>query len=245
MGLNNTRIIPDPNIKVKTKEKYVLGIIDPQNDFFSLGKWAVPGSDKIIGPINKLRFALVDRALTFICENSYHDNHVCFASTHDQNEFTKIKLDLEMGANSIETVSQTMLPTHCVKNTQGQYIHQDLIVLKRDKIFTKGTNLNVPTYSAFGDKFNLKYENTGLNDWVKELGIKNIILVGIGIDWCLGNTAKEAIGLGYKVHIILNCICGFDFDKSLNILKELEDIGVIIYDNLDNFLQMCELFAKN
>lgn len=261
MGSINTSISPE--IKPIKKEKYILGIIDPQKDFFSGGKWYSTGSDGIIGPINKLRFGCVDHVDTFITVNSYPPNHINFDSTHNQKELEKIKLDLEISNNSInrnssidrnssiEHINQIVLstptstPTHCVQDTVGQQIYQDLIVLKRDKIFIKGTYQNIQTYSAFGDKFDCKYENTGLDKWLKSTDTKNIILIGIGIDTCIGNTAKEAIKLGYNVHIILSCVCGFEKNSSYSVLHDLEYLGAKLYDDVDIFLQLCEIFAKN
>ncbi len=51
----------------KPKQKFVLGIIDPQNDFCEGGSLAVLDANKIFGSINKLRYVCARNGIkTFI-----------------------------------------------------------------------------------------------------------------------------------------------------------------------------------
>ncbi len=227
-----TRLVDPLRIK---KSKFVMGIIDPQNDFLRGGTLAVDDANDIIGPVNKLRFILYDYMDTFISQDFHPPDHMSFASTHGLTPLTNIKLDLVMTDNKVLNVEQTLWPTHCVSETPGCNFHKDFIILKRDKIFQKGTKSNVESYSAFGDEFANTYENTGLHKWLLQKEITDIILVGLATDYCVYNTAKDAIRLGYRVHLILSCVRGVKPDSTKKALADLSNRKVVFYDDIEDF----------
>lgn len=70
----------------------------------------------------------------------------------------------------------------------------------------KGTYPDLESYSAFSDE-NYNYcENTGLDDWLKNKNITDIIFVRLATDYCLYNTELDIIKNGYKIHIMLSCV---------------------------------------
>ena len=224
------------SILLKTiPKKFILGIIDPQNDFFKDGLLAIENANEIIGPINKLRFNCFDYMETFISQD-YHDPlHMSFYTTHNKEKFSKQLLDLKMEDGSIVQVHQDMWPVHCVKDTMGVNFHKDIITLENDKIFRKGTKVNVESYSAFGDENDGKYENTGLNKWLKSKNITDIILVGLATDFCVYNTSLDAIKYGYQVHLIRSCTRGVKPESTEKALEDLSNKGVEFYDDIDDF----------
>jgi nicotinamidase/pyrazinamidase len=233
MGLtcSSNKIYPKSN-----KRKFVLGIIDPQNDFFQSGSLEVPNSIEIIGPINKLRFLLMGKIDTFISMDTHPNNHISFASTHNKDVYNVIKIEAVMENKDIIVSEQTLWPTHCVVNTFGQKIHSHIITTNLDLIVKKGTIHNVESYSAFGDENGNYYENTGLDDWLKNKNTTDIILVGLATDYCVYNTALDGIKNGYKVHVILSCVRGVNKDTTTSAIQDLKVNGVIFYDDIDSFL---------
>lgn len=221
---------------LKSKRKFMLGIIDPQYDFFRGGALAVADANDIIGPINQLRFICQDYMDTFVSQDYHPSDHMSFAATHGSKQFEKNTLNIEMPDKTVKTIVQNMWPTHCVRETAGCDFHKDLILLKRDKIFRKGTLTNVESYSAFGDEFANKYENTGLQNWLKSYKITDIILVGLATDYCVYNTALDALRQGYQVHIILSCTRGVAVDSTEKALADLNAKGVKFYDEVYNFI---------
>lgn len=219
------------------KEKFILGIIDVQNDFFKNGSLAVTDAESILGPINKLRYLLPKHIDTFVSQDYHSPNHMSFATTHNATQFEKKNLSLEMPDKTFLNITQDMWPRHCVKDTLGVQFHDDLILTHKDKIFKKGTLTNVESYSAFGDEFNAKYENTGLNVWLKEKGITDIILVGVATDFCVYNTALDAIELGYNVHLILSCTRGVGVKTTEDALKDMKTKKVVFYKTIDEFVR--------
>lgn len=217
--------------------KYILGIIDPQNDFFQSGALAVPNSNEILGPINKLRFMLKDKVDTFISMDSHPSSHISFASTHKAQLFSKVDLRIMMNDNNIVTVEQTMWPTHCVIDTPGQQIHSDLITFESDIKIKKGTMEKIESYSAFGDEFANKYENTGLHAILAQRKITDIILVGLATDYCVYYTALDALTYGYSVHLILSCVRGVSKETTEKALEDLRKNKIKIYPEVNDFLR--------
>ena len=224
--------------KIHTEKKFILGIINPQNDFFKGGSLEVPNAEDIIGPINKLRFLCYDYMNTFISQDYHPPNHMSFASTYNEKPFTNKKLSIVIKNDKLE-INQTLWPNHCVQNTDGSNFHKDLIVIDEDQVVRKGANKNVESYSAFGDDNHGKYEDTGLYDFLKSKGITDIVIVGVATDYCVYNTVLDTYFYGFNVHLILSCIRGVAVDtttKAINHMKELRN--VTFYDNVEEFYKV-------
>jgi len=241
MGLEqsniNFKIMPFNDLDKKNKIKFTLGIIDPQNDLFEGGALGVPKSNKILAPINKLRFLTWDYMEVFLTQNSFSHNHISFATTHNANPFEKRTITIKLPDNREITKQIELLPAHCVDKTWGERFHSDLIVLSGDKVFKKGTINTVDSFSAFGDEFFGKYESTGLNEWLKSNNITDIILTGIMSDNAILNTGIQAIDKGYRVHIILSCVAGVSRDKMDNSVNKLINAGALAYLTIEEFFQ--------
>lgn len=226
----------DNKSKSKRRERFALGIIDVQNDFCADGgALKVKDAERILAPINMLRYLYDDHIPTFVSKDWHAGNHMSFASTHNAKEFTDLKLRLRMEDGTYTDVEQKVWPTHCVNNTPGAELHKDLIVTNRDKIIHKGTKTNVESYSAFGDALGRKYEKTELYDWLTERKITSIILVGLATDYCVYNTAITALVLGFQVHIILSCVRGVSEDTTAKAMENMKQHGVYFYDDIDSF----------
>jgi nicotinamidase/pyrazinamidase len=237
----SSKIVPIRSYSVlsnsQTPKKFVLGIIDVQNDFCKGGALAVTDADLTIGPINKLRYLFDDHIKTFISQDWHNADHISFAASHEgAKPRDDLKLHLQMDDGTYVDTVQKVWPVHCVKNTRGSDLHSDLIVRQQDSIIRKGTKTNVESYSAFGDENKNKYEKTNLNNWLTENGISDIILTGIATDYCVLNTALDAIRLGYRVHLILSCTKGVAEDTTIAALKTMKEKGVIIYNDVDSFV---------
>lgn len=235
---NKVNIKPDTKLEINAKfnKNFVLGIIDTQNDFFCTGSLAVPNANDIIGPINKLRYELGDGMNTFFSMDTHPPNHISFGATHQIEPFKKIKLKSMMANRDVVETEQELWPVHCVYGTFGNQIHPHIITNPRDWIIKKGSIHNVESYSAFGDENDNKYENTGLNNVLKSVKCTNIILVGLAMDYCVYNTALDALKYGYAVHIILSCVRGVNEKTTINSIKDLKSRGVYFYSDIKDFI---------
>lgn len=233
-----------PHLLLQNK-KYALGIIDMQADFCRGGALMVNGAEEIIGPINRLRH-LFKTIPTFVSLDMHPPNHVSFATTHGVNVNTKISVTNTMPDGTKKTFQQDMWPTHCVKGTHGCTLHPDVVILPDDFIINKGTLKEVESYSAFGDEFQNSYEKTALLPWLKERGITDVILVGVATDYCVANTAYDALRLGFTVHIISSCTRGVSPDTTSAAIANITHYGSgnihecargKLYSSVDEFLQ--------
>lgn len=201
------------------RPKSALIIVDVQNDFCEGGSLAVGGSLEIIPVINKLREdKLFDVIIT---TRDYHQaDHVSFAENHPGEKlFTKIIVE-ETGRE------QMMWPTHCVVGTPGCEYHQDLVVKKTDKEILKGTVKMVESYSGFGGDG----EETGLNKYLKQQGIKQVFSVGLAYDYCVGSTAVDAAKNGYKSYLINDASRSVSDETKSVMTERLQKAGVSVID---------------
>jgi nicotinamidase/pyrazinamidase len=208
----------------KIQQNFALGIIDPQNDFFKGGNLVIKDAEQIIGPINKLRFLCYDYMYTFFSQMYHPQKHMSFASTYNEKPFISKNLTLIMNDNTKIVVEQTLWPNYCIQGTEGCQIHKDIIFLKNDKLFKKGTMINVESYSAFGDEYMGHYEDTKLKNWLIKKKITDIVIVGLATDYCVYNTVLDANNCGFVVHLILSCIRGINENSTKIALDHMKTI---------------------
>ena len=190
-------------------------VVDIQNDFLPGGTLAVNNGDLIIPIVNSLmrQFELV------IATQDWHPvNHGSFASNHENK-----KPGDQIVLNGLD---QVLWPDHCVQHTWGAEFSTELDISKFFKIFQKGTNIHVDSYSGFFD--NGKKTDIGLNDYLQNSGVDEVFIVGLATDYCVKFTAIDAAELGYKTHVIADAtravnLTDDDFERSL---QEMNSKGI-------------------
>ncbi|MGA3020925.1 MAG: nicotinamidase [Candidatus Micrarchaeales archaeon] len=110
-------------------------------------------------------------------------------------------------------------PAHCVSGTKGAEFHPKLMIPKDSMIISKGTDPDKEAYSGF--------EGTELSRILKEKEIKQVFVCGLATDYCVKNTAADAIKLSFTTYLLLDCIKGVDIREgdSAEALKYLEGLG--------------------
>jgi nicotinamidase/pyrazinamidase len=179
-----------------------LVVIDVQNDFCPGGALAVPAGDAVVPVIN----SVMSRFSHVVLTQDWHPaGHLSFASSHP-------------GRQPFETVTvnygpQVLWPDHCVQGTPGANFHPGLDTSKAAVIIRKGRNPEVDSYSAF-------YENdrrtaTGLEGYLKGLGIRRLFLCGLATDFCVLYSALDARAAGFACTVVEDACRGIDLDGSL------------------------------
>ena len=102
-----------------------------------------------------------------------------------------------------------MFPPHCVKNTEGSKIIEDLEVEETDKIIFKRR------YSSFC--------GTDLDIYLREREINEISIVGVCTNICVLYTAADARNISYDVNIYREGVASFDSEAHDFALKEMEN----------------------
>ncbi|EEQ98262.1 Pyrazinamidase/nicotinamidase, putative [Perkinsus marinus ATCC 50983] len=202
-------------------------IIDVQKDFCKGGSLAVPDGDAVVDVINGLREKL-SPATSLVClTQDWHPvGHVSFQSTHacqGAELFKPFKLP--------DGTEQMMWPDHCVQCTKGSQFHDRLVVKGTDKFIKKGTNVSVDSYSGFFD--NNRVHHTELNAILKAAQIIRVIIVGLAFDYCVGYTALDAVGLGYKAIVVEDATRPVAPDSASAMRKRLLDAGVELVHSKD------------
>jgi len=177
--------------------------------------------------------------------------HISFAASNDKryskdpvtglSMLNKEELIKEVNGEKVDLGSQELWPKHCIQKQQGAEFHQEIkslwkeaelvTVLEKNKdynnnkpkIIRKGSNLNIDSYSGFGDKFNNKYDRTELNDLLKKLKVKTVVVCGLAFDYCVKFTCLDALRIGFNVVLIKDATASVVSALDERNIKELEE----------------------
>jgi nicotinamidase/pyrazinamidase len=164
-------------------------LVDIQNDFCPGGTLAVADGDAVVPVANRLMNA-VD--LVVATQDWHPANHGSFAGNNPGKQvFT-------MG--DLAGLPQVMWPDHCVQWTGGAQFHPGLDTKRINRVFPKGTDATIDSYSGFFD--NGKRKATGLGDWLKAKGVTEVLICGLATDYCVKATAIDAVQLGFRTVLI-------------------------------------------
>lgn len=164
-------------------------LIDLQNDFCPGGALAVDEGNLLIPIANALmpKFDLV------IATQDWHPaTHGSFAANHPWRRPGQV-IDLN-------GLPQVLWPIHCVQESFGAEFVQSLNTAGIHKVFVEGTDPEIDSYSGFFDNGHRKA--TGLGDYLKEMGVSEVWVMGIATDYCVKFTVLDALELGFKVNLI-------------------------------------------
>lgn len=192
-------------------------LVDIQNDFLPGGALAVPEGDAIIPVVNRLlaRFELV------VATQDWHPpDHGSFAASHpDRRPFESIEID---------GLPQTLWPVHCVQQTGGALFAPALDTRRIARVFPKGTERDIDSYSGFFD--NGHRRATGLGAWLRERGVTRTVVAGLATDYCVKFTALDAVTEGFAVSLAEDACRGVNLQPTdvTNALAELRQAGVAI-----------------
>lgn len=189
-------------------------IIDIQNDFLPGGALAVDQGDQVIPIINELqgKFDLI------VGSQDWHPaDHGSFAANHIWTKPYQV-IDLD-------GLEQTLWPIHCVQNSWGANFAKAIQREKWDRIFQKGSNPKVDSYSAFFD--NGRREDTGLSSYLKEKGVIDVFICGLATDYCVKFSTLDALSEGFKTTLIADACRGVNIspEDSHQAIEEMKAAG--------------------
>lgn len=172
-------------------------VVDVQNDFAPWGALPVPRGDEVVPVANRLipQFELV------VATKDWHPpDHGSFASQHPgRKPFDVIDL---------AGLEQILWPDHCVQGTPGAEFIAGLQTDSIDRVFYKGIDRQVDSYSGFFD--NARRRSTGLDRYLAERSVDRIFIAGLATDYCVKFTALDARSLGLDTHVVLDGCRGID-----------------------------------
>lgn len=193
-------------------------VVDVQNDFCPGGALEVKDGDTIIPFIN----GILDNYNFVVFTKDWHpEDHISFAKNHGKEAFSTIALPYG---------EQVLWPVHCVAGTHGSEFHSDLKTDVSDwksRIFYKGSNKNVDSYSAFLEAD--RVTETGLRHYLSSLGVKKVDVVGLATDFCVAWTALDSAQYGFKTRVLMEGCRAIDNAGSLDkAILDMKSAGVEI-----------------
>ncbi len=155
-----------------------LVVVDVQNDFCPGGALGVPEGDQVVPVVNEW----VARA---------HREGWAVAFTQDWHPPHHVSFHERGGP----------WPPHCVQDTWGAALRDDLSVPPTAARFLKGYEPDVDAYSGFGGRRAEGGAPVGprLLEWLVAEGVHRVVVVGLATDYCVAATARDALASGFPV----------------------------------------------
>ena len=202
--------------------KQALILVDIQNDFVPGGALPVAEGDRVVPIANRLQkhFDLI------VATQDWHPaNHGSFASQHAGKTIGDV-IDLH-------GLPQVLWPDHCVQRSNGAEFHPDLDRSRVARVFQKGVDPEIDSYSGFFD--NGHRRGTGLAEYLKSQGVTHVFVCGLATDYCVKFTALDALKLGFKTHLIEDACRGVNLrpGDGQRAVEEMRAAGVTVTNSQD------------
>ena len=164
-------------------------LVDLQNDFLPGGALPVPGGDEVIAVANQIMAAY---SFVVATQDWHPQDHLSFASQHPGKR---------PGDHIVlEGLDQVLWPDHCVQGTWGAEFAADLATAGIHEVVRKGTLRRVDSYSGFFD--NARRNATGLENLLRQRGVRAVHVMGLATDYCVLATCLDAAGLGFATTLV-------------------------------------------
>jgi nicotinamidase/pyrazinamidase len=164
-------------------------LVDIQNDFCPGGALQVKHGDEVVDVANRVarHFDLV------VATQDWHPaNHGSFAANQAGHQPYDV---IDLGG-----LEQVLWPVHCVQGSPGAEFHPRLDRSRVKKVFPKGTDPSIDSYSGFHD--NGRKKSTGMGEWLKEQGVDAVYVLGLATDYCVKYTAIDAVRDGFTAYLV-------------------------------------------
>ena len=172
-------------------------LVDLQNDFMPYGALPVAEGSSVVPLANFLAplFPLV------VAPPDWHPaTHKSFATLHPGKRPGDVI--------QLHGQPQVLWPDHCVQDTPGADFHPKIDQTNIHRVFRKGQNPEIDSYSGFFD--NDHTSATGLHDFLQSKEITDLYLMGLATDYCVKYTALDAAKLGYHTFLVEDACRGVD-----------------------------------
>ncbi len=195
----------------------VLLLVDLQNDFLTGGSRPVPQGESIIPLASQLEgcFKLV------VATQQWHPtNHKSFAASHTGRQPGEVVV--------LKKQPQRLLPTHCVQSTRGAELAANLMLNRVNKVVRRGTDAEIDDYSAFFDAGHS--HPTGLHEYLRERQVKEVFVLGFGIETSIQSTVLDSISLGFRTTLIEDACRDWELsaESKAKVIKSVIDAGAIV-----------------
>ena len=110
-------------------------------------------------------------------------------------------------------------PVHCVAGSRGAEPPSTFLLPPATTIIHKATSPQAEAYSAF--------EGTQLHAHLQAAGVQRLFIGGLATDYCVLNTVKDAIRLGYRAVLLVDGIRPVDVNDGRAAEEEMIRLGAV------------------
>jgi nicotinamidase/pyrazinamidase len=184
------------------QQRAALLIVDVQNDFCPGGALAVREGDQVVPLLNAYAERFRVRGLPVYASRDWHPR--------------ESKHFAEFGGP---------WPVHCVQGTEGAGFHPDLDLPAPENILSKGTDVEDDGYSAFEGRFP---DDSTLEERLAAIGVTHLFVGGLATDYCVRQSALDALKSGRKVTLLLDATRGVEVQPgdSAQAIAEMAQSGI-------------------
>jgi len=121
-----------------------------------------------------------------------------------------------------KTIHFSKWPPHCIAGTTGADFHPDLKTDAINLFAEKGTSNADDGYSGF------EATNMDLAEILRERQIEDVVICGLTTDYCVKETALDAVKQGFHVTVLTDCTRAVNLhpNDGAKALAEMADAGI-------------------
>ena len=164
-------------------------VVDVQNDFADPGGGLyVPGGEEVVEVVNREVRRAVEAGAAVAYTQDWHPP----STPHFQKD-------------------GGVWPVHCVAGTWGAELHPGLTVAPGAEVVRKGVG-GEDGYSGFTvrDPTSGEEQETGLAERLRRRGVERAVVVGLATDYCVKETALDAVRLGFDTLVLTEAVRAVD-----------------------------------
>lgn len=110
-------------------------------------------------------------------------------------------------------------PVHCVAGSLGARFSSALALPPQAQVISKATAPDQEAYSSFA--------GTDLGRRLAAAGVKRIVIGGLATDYCVVETTKDALALGYGVVLLLDAMRAIDRNEGEAAISRMLGLGAV------------------
>jgi nicotinamidase/pyrazinamidase len=180
------------------KNSAALLIVDVQNDFCPEGALAVPGGDRVVGPLSRVAECCAAAGLPVLASRDWHPP----VTRHFR------------GSGGI-------WPPHCIQDSPGAAFHPALRLPGGTVVFSMGDDPGSDSYSVFDGRGE---DGRSFRDLLDALGIRHLYVGGLATDYCVRASVLDARKAALGVTVLTDAIAGVEVAAG-DCEKALEEMG--------------------
>lgn len=172
-------------------------LVDLQVDFMPTGMLPVKEGDRVVPIANQL---MPSYGVVVATQDWHPANHLSFAANHPWRKPGQVI--------ELDGLAQVLWPIHCVQESWGAEFVPELDQRGITRVFRKGTDPRIDSYSGFFDNGHRK--STGLAEWLRSRGVDTVHVMGLATDYCVKYTVLDALQEGFGTVLIEDATRGVE-----------------------------------